>query len=319
MRDIQLKNRSATIIQKHYRGYLTRKKIHIRHIADGVIHIRIQGDEPLFALIDIEIDAKRGARSLDVLSVNPAKYQSRACGGDKFLNPIAITDAKRRKILGSTSQNIFINGAFFNSSGDYEGFEKFIPVGQTNTTQCHNFIPAPHNYADCFGQITFDDTSYISAAPLLSRQGVNQFPTKRLAEPRFSFETVRSGLHQLRPGDLYHAGDPNPRAGISMPDKNFITIPTNIPRNRQDRIRLVAVLASKRGADSDGFTMSEFASAMARFDRMNIHLGQAWNLDGGGSVIMGTTDSQGKITFIVAQEKEKGRDSSTMIVYNFKN
>ena len=142
------------------------------------------------------------------------------------------------------------------------------------------------------------------------------FDDGKSSQDRFNYRAVRQGKIQLRPGDLYHSSDPNPRAGISFPGKTNMR--TSRYDGRQNRVRLVSVLSSSRGEKSNGFTMPEFSSLMARLDRINIASGEAYNLDGGGSVVMGVTDRHGNIVFKVAQENEHWRDSSTMIVYNLK-
>lgn len=310
------KEDAALTIQKHYRGYLSRKNISVQQVRDGVIHTRIRGDVNLFAILDVQIDEGRGSRFVDILSINSKVYNSKVVGGNDFLNPISCSNNDRVKAFGREKHNIFINGGFFNSSGSYGGYSKPTPIGPTRTEQSSSFIPTPERYKDCFGKLIFDDGSFISSAPILSVSGSMVFDGNKLHEDRFNYHAVRQGELQLKPGDLYHSSDPNPRAGISLPEKISMVIDRN--QARQNRIRLVAVLASGRGEKSNGFTMPEFSSLMSRLDRMNICPGESYNLDGGGSVVMGITDCKGHIVFRVAQENENGRDSSTMIVYNFK-
>lgn len=307
---------AALTIQKYYKGYLSRKNVLIQNLGRGVIHTRIRGDANLFAIIDIQVDEGRNSRAVDILSINPDEYKSKAVGGNEFLNPITCSNDDRVEAFGREKHNVFINGGFFNSSGSYKEYSKSTPIGPTRTEQCSSFIPTPDRYKDCFGKLNFDDDSYISSAPLLSVRGLMVFDGSKLSENRFNYDAVRQGKLQLRPGDLYHSSDPNPRAGIAFPGKTSMVIDKN--RARQNRVRLVAVLASGRGEKSNGFTMPEFSSLMARLDRMNIFPGESYNLDGGGSVVMGITDHRGDIVFRVAQENERGRDSSTMIIYNFR-
>lgn len=249
------------------------------------------------------IDAGRADRCVDILSIDPYQYSNHVVGGDAEFNPITATNPERQAVLGGARYNVFINGGFFNFRQFYPGYPTHAPLGAARTHAVLTHVPIPHGYVDTYHKYSCSDGSFLHSAPLLTKEGQNQFPATQLKQERFRW----SGSSM--PGGLTHASEPNPRAGISYPD--------NSSTRQQGRVRLVAVLATDRSATSNGFTLPEFAALLTRVSRMNTPFGHALGLDGGGSVALGLVDHQGEYKFLVAQYDETGRACSTMLSFRF--
>jgi hypothetical protein len=312
--------RAATTIQKAARGFLIRKKTAIRDLGLGVIHARIRGDENVFARIGIEIDPRRDSfgqsfpRRVDVLSIDRSRFTSSMVGGHQHFNPIAASNESRREILGSAQKNVYVDGGYYNSRARHKGHPGYQPIGPTRTLHTSSYVPTPSNYVKDYETIHGDDGTYLSSAPVVTREGKNVFPRSKLKEPKYNYDTVRWGPVYQIPGELFHMSDPNPRAGIAFARNNEAAsfTPSNATP-KQDRYRIAtATTLHSRGEKNDGFTMGEWAEIMTRLSQINVNPGDAINLDSGGSVVMGTTDREGNRIFTVAQRAE-GRDASTMI------
>lgn len=303
-------------IQAYIRAANARREILVESLGEGIVHIRVRGNAEVFSRIGIELE-NRGTnpRMVDILSIDPKAFTSKAVGGDKLFNPVASTPEDRASLFGNAEKNVFINGGFFNASTSFPEFPEFTPIGPTKTAKNDEelkTIPVPEKYEENYTKITFEDGSYISTAPKLSERGTPQFGISEQSQEKFRYEQVREGIVKPKPGDLFHASDPNPRAGISFPGSSAEM------EESAGQIRLVTALSTGRGPDSEGFTMQEFSSTMARLDRMNPVPGDSFNLDGGGSVALGITDNQGNMLFQSAQNAPEGRASSTMLVFSKK-
>ncbi len=320
-----IRDKSAPIIQRLIRniaakkkGDVSREQVSVRRVAPGVIHIQLCGDESLFARLGVSVQAGRGKRRVDILSIDTNQYEGHATGGMEIFNPVATNDEHRQTILGTSEYNVFINGGFFNANTRHIGFPDYMPIAPTHTPQTQNFVPAPENYQDQFGSIGFKDGSHISVAPILVQSGISKFPNELEKEDRFNFETIRGKNIEVKPGELLHASDPNPRAGIVTPKQreDFANSSTEATpsSSKQDRVRLAIAKATSRGKNSDGFTMSKWANTLSHLSKMNKNPGTGFNLDGGASAVMGITDNYGKITHKISQEAT-GRDVSTMLTF----
>lgn len=321
-------------------GYMLRKQIRVKTIKPGIVHIRIRGSTETFAEIGVEIDNDL-SRWVDVLSIDPNYYHGNAVGGDCLFNPCRdvkkthansnpdedsienedekSSDEVRKKVLGSSQFNVFINASFFNAKyghgNDEKGqrWEEHVPIGPTRTASAQKFIKVPDAYKDYYAKLVFDNGTYLSSSPVLAELGQNKFPQTLLEQNKFKYSSVESKSVTLKPGDLYHADHPNPRSGIAIPTKH------KLKKFGQNRIRIAtATTTPVRDKDkNNGFSMSEWANVMNRLGNMNRSRGNALNLDGGGSVAMGITDQNGELLVLIAQNKG-GRDVSTMLVFNYK-
>ncbi len=324
-------NDAATNLQRIFRGAQTRKKITIKSIGSGVIHTKIHGGEDTFDRVGINIDPIRDknnkvvSRTLNILSADPQLYSISMVGGNKVFNPISSNNKSRKELIGNSSCNIFITGGNFNtlnSGKTFEGHPPYRPIGPTKTKQADVFIPTPEENKSDYAQIFGDDGSYISVAPALSKAGKSLFSKSKLNESKYNYETIRQGKAPMYPGLLYHASDPNPRAAYSAPESppessedepGTSTKANLISTAKQDRIRLAVVTSVQpRGSSNDGLRLDEMANVMARISQMDEHSGTSYNLDGGGSVVMGVTDQDGNLTFHRSQTPG-GRAISTML------
>jgi|GEM_PF-7121892 len=317
--NVAQQNQAAHQIQAFLKGVVARKQISVHRVAPGVLHIHLHGDENLFGRISIPIYPKKRKRTVDIFSIDSNQYKGSAIGGAQFFHPVSASDEERQAFLGKGQQNVFINGGFFNDGNGYSDFAAPVPIGPTCTSHTQDFIPIPENYQDQFSSVAFEDGSYISVAPVLTQSGISRFPSELENLKRFNYKTVRKKEVEPKPGDLFHASEPNPRAGIVTPRQHKVPAasPTEpiISLANRDRIRLVvARTTTKRGPRNNGFTMSEWANVLTRLSKMNSQPGETFNLDGGRSVAMGITDHQGKIIRLISQVPE-GHGVSTLLTF----
>jgi len=168
-----------------------------------------------------------------------------------------------------------------------------------------NFLP-PAEYRRDYVTEKFPDNSYLESAPRLSVGGEPAFLPDRLRDSKYQYNKPN------KPGELSHAGDPNPRSAIIVPD---LTNPNDKNDKFSPRVRLVVGLANDRHKENSGFTMPEWSSIVARLDAMNGRGGHSLNLDGGGSSTIGVVSRQGKKLFSVSQDP-KGREIANYIVFH---
>lgn len=320
---------SARMIQKMARGYLSRKEIKIKTIYQGVIHIQIRGNAASLERFGIfGIDPERGSRAVDILSIRPDLFYGRVIGGDKLFNVVKVAPFKVVTELDFTSTEllemfgphttVYINGGFFNSTCYYKDYPEYATIGstKTSTNMAKDIIPIPEEYKNDYACLVFNDGSYVSSAPLFSSSGKVAYDANTFKAPQYQFKTLNQrGFKPCPPGALFHAGDPNPRAGISLPGKESTGEKSHL-MTTQNRTRIAVATATSRGSNSNGFTMFEWGNTMTRLSRLNRTESSALNLDGGASVVMGVIN-EGKKIFEVSQNSG-GRDASTLIVFSAK-
>lgn len=305
---------AAIFLQKRIRGYLVRKKIKVKTIAPGVIHIHIQGGYDTFNSIGIDgIDRLRAYRMVDTLSIDYKLYQSYVAGGCEVINLVQSSNRQRRQFFGC-NETVFINASFFNSENYIKGAPEHATFGQAinykgDTIPC---VPLNPIYAQDYVCMSFNKGGRIACAPLLTHHGIMALDKKKSQHAAYQYSTL--GGRQCPPGSLFHWSDPNPRAAISIPDKHAVNV---YPKSKQDRIRIAISRANSRGPLSNGFTMLEWAHVMSRLSNMNQRQGHALNLDGGQSVTMGLMNEKGENTFLVSQNEE-GRANSTFLAFKKK-
>lgn len=264
-------------------GELQRRNTPVRvsTLVPGIINVRIDGGSELFNQIGIPLPRAANAdRSLSYLSID-STYKSKISGGDNTItlkrNPLGSISAD--KTLRKSSDIAYINGSFFNMNDDVDPrAREHASIGKNiidKKEKAH--VPIPLTYRDDYKKLSMDDGSMIYSGPALSENGVETFTAKDLKKSRFNYSK-----NTCFPGDLGHASEPNNRAGISSPGS----------QHQNARTRLVIGLAEGRDADSPGYTMPEWATVMARMDRLNANANaRSINLDGGGSTALGVVSS----------------------------
>ena len=138
----------------------------------------------------------------------------------------------------------------------------------------------PEPWKSDYGHIETGDDVRLTAGPVLTQNGVRQFPDPQ--HPRFKYRIedgngnkVENPLNK-RAGALTHASDNNERAAVSM--------------NSDDSISMHALTAE--GKRHLGVSMENWADAVAAAPPKK-HT--ALNLDGGGSVNMGYVNPFGEL------------------------
>jgi Phosphodiester glycosidase/IQ calmodulin-binding motif len=303
--------KSAVLIQKIFRGYRQRKKLHVASVEPGIIRIKIRGDNKVFEHIGIQgIDPSREKRIIDILTIDFKMYQGRVVGDEYLFNPVTSSSSERQKSFGS-AMCVYINASFFNSNTYFSAYPESATIGPVQTNEHIDNIPIAKDYKDDYCQVKFKHGDFVTTAPLLAKYGILAIDEKKYISEKYQYDTIRG--KQCPPGSLFHFSDPNPRSAISFPAKGVRASVTN--QTHQDRIRVVTARATTRGLKSDGCTMFEWARIMTRISNLNAKPGHALNLDGGASVTMGIAKANGDKSFEANQE-ELGRDNSTYIVYS---
>lgn len=310
---------SAIAIQKYIRAYLVRQQLTVETLATGIVHIQIRGGADFLANIGIfELDTTRGNKQLDILSIAAKYFEGQVVGGHDFFNPVTAggigdkVSAEFIEFFGQHQTTVYINAGYFNNNGPtmdsfYQGYPPYAPVGPTVTNRSNHYVPLPAEYVDDFATLVFRNGTYVSLAPVLSWPGQAVFDNQKITQTPYQYATLRTAGPDAicPPGALYHADEPNPRAGIAIPDAHH---PIN-----QNRFRIAVATTTDRGPACNGFTLLEWQKVMERLSKLNNPPGQSMNLDGGSSVNMGVVIKEEK-KFEVAQNKT-GRYASTFLLF----
>ncbi|WP_447639524.1 phosphodiester glycosidase family protein [Pandoraea norimbergensis] len=271
-------------------GVATRRHVHVRSVAPGMILVRVAGDARCFARVGMDDAFSDGPdmayQRLAYVSVAWPQHQSRVLGGNAGLSSV---DALANEAFGASNGTggAVINGAFFNFQRRTDaGHPEHAPIGALRASgRCSDGLPLPAAYLDDYVGVRFDDGSHLETAPMLSARGNAAFTRERLAgdayhlPPDFSFASAC-----IHPGELQHAADPNPRAAISLP-----------MAFQRNNVRLVVGMANGRGSTCrSGYSLPAWAGVMARIDRLDALPHQSVNLDGGNSIALVISDGEGR-------------------------
>lgn len=63
------------------RGYLARKHIQIRTLAEGIVHVAIKGDSELLASIGVDRIETADPKTIDYVSIDQSKFDMHLAGG----------------------------------------------------------------------------------------------------------------------------------------------------------------------------------------------------------------------------------------------
>lgn len=103
-----------------------------------------------------------------------------------------------------------------------------------------------------------------------------------------------------------HASERNTRSAISQPASSS---------DLEARTRLVVGVGENRGRDGSGYTMAEWAGALARIDRLNARPGRSLNLDGGASSVLGVVNGAGDVLVRFGSYSGESRQVGNFIAY----
>jgi hypothetical protein len=282
--------RAFTLLQAQARRKLLNSHIAREDMGHGIERIRIRGDTDLFGKLGIPLDPARNNREIDVIKIPADKAHMFLAGKGKMMNPMIEGERTFFEFLSSAMMGekapviVWGNGAFFNMGGGADPtLPEETPIGQTRYANKPvaeaEVIEPPAQYEKYYVTVERPGMCKASYAPLLSLLGEEQYTKEMLADPRF-YAT------EITPGELTHARRPNPRRADVFPSRT-VNDPANAIVNN---IYLIAGISHARGDESNGFTIDEWSSVGARFDRMNTHRGFTVNADGGSSVMIGIND-----------------------------
>lgn len=321
----------ATQCQSIIRGQQQRKKVSINTVADGIVHVRIQGDAETFSSVGINgLDTSTGPKKLDYLSVSLDKYAGRVAGGDKVYKPVVMNGKQLAHVLRSTPDSqspvAYVNGGYFNSHKRTSSEPAHIPIGKTVIAgQEQRFLPIPEGFEPDYRTVSFPDGSKLTSGPVLYENGTPQFPPEKMTDKKYQFkpqfEPPNTGESPL-PGHLYHADQRNRRSAIIIPGNDN---GEDFKSSHPARLAVSVSGSLVKRAESAGFTMPEWSMTTSRLASMS-ETGKpaegaiALNLDGGGSTTMGVINAEGeKILEIRATRTPAANIASNFVTYEKKD
>jgi hypothetical protein len=278
-----IENSAAIKIQSFFRGEKVRKSLSIKMLEVGVIKVEISNAKIIREMINTDKNSITPENNQIIyFSLDQRRFQGRIRAHS--VNRLTIEEKNDENINpGQRPQveSIMINGGYYNYQ--HRASDKHDELATIGRMVADNIkfdhLPVPENYKHVYGEINFPDGSLIESAPVLTTKGVPVFLSTaekkyRLA-PDFSFEK-----NFIVPGELQHAADRNPRAAISLPESRD-----------EGTVRIVTCISKKRGAG--GMTLPEWSRFLARIDKISTIPSSSINLDGGGSVRIIATLSDG--------------------------
>ncbi|WP_175652115.1 phosphodiester glycosidase family protein [Pseudomonas sp. Marseille-P9899] len=213
-----------------------------------------------------------------------SSYKGKVAGANRALTSLQSIAGRQLNAVaktGGASHMAFINGGFFNwQSTTDRRLPESSPIGAAviDSKTVHS-VAIPEVHARDYHKLLMADLSYIHSAPMLAFQGIASFTEDHLNHSRFIFSRGTNV-----PGNLGHADQRNTRSAISQPASGT-----------DGRTRLVVGSSKGRGPEGTGYTMAEWADAVARIDRMNADPGRSLNLDGGASSVLGVVNKAGEV------------------------
>ncbi|HBG89991.1 MAG TPA: hypothetical protein DDX20_07540 [Stenotrophomonas sp.] len=289
---------AARTLQAGWRGARVRRDFRVRSVGPAAVHVQIRADAVALArtrlaaaLAQGQILAQRD-RACDVhitwLALDARRYHGRVVADGSLLDPVENCRCPAAHTPPSRHPVAIINGGFFNHRQRASASApEAAAVGSIHSPERTDLpcLPPPSPFEDDYHTMRFSDGSQLASAPLLSDQGRPVFSLRMGQDPRyrlpdgFSFERGDC----IVPGSLWHAGDPNPRAGISLPGTA-----------NDGSYRLLVALMSARERPASGFTLAAFSRLMAAVDTLQTPPGTSVNLDGGESVsLQAAVDGRG--------------------------
>lgn len=289
---------ALSLIQSVMRGYLARKQVRVRTLAEGIVHVQIKGDARLLARLGIEGITTPGPKSIDYLAIDPARFDAQLAGGTEIVSASADKALPAlRSLLGRSeasraNYHAMINGGFYNVSrkaGPEHPVHAAIGASLIPGVDLPEHLPVPQGYEDVYTSIRFPNGSVLTTGPELCRDDKLSFDRSRLDEPRFQWHDGRGFV----PGMLRHADHPNTRSAAIFPGRfeeggntSGRTAQSATEENRQDRFRILVarVTNDKLGAERNGLDLAELAVVARKLAQHNATPGgRGINLDGGQS------------------------------------
>ncbi|EIC85956.1 phosphodiester glycosidase family protein [Serratia sp. M24T3] len=259
-------------IQSLFRGKSLRKQITVKSLGKGVTLVEINGYSCLSKISGVKNISKNtdSDNKIVYVAINQRYFRGRVRSSDAVSQH--AKNCSDSDIYGTSSkvQSVFINGGYYNflqrSSSKHA---EMTPIGRMVVDGLEkNSITPPEEYKEDYIEMIFSDNSILTSAPALSKNGIansiNIKEEKYHLGDDFSFIT-----NHIKPGELKHAADRNPRAAISYPE-NFT----------DGIVRMAICLSENR---KGGCNLHEWGQFMMKLDRMNNKPNSSINLDGGHS------------------------------------
>ncbi len=268
-------------------GAAVRRHYHVRALADGAVFVQVRGGREVMDAVALmgpcaagDVVADGGIhRHVAWLALDQRCFSSRLVADGSLQDPTRCASRGGGQPAGHRVV-VHINGGFFNyARRSCQDLPEAASIGPSRSMQSGPLpcLPLPALFADDYQRLQFSDGSHVVSAPQLAVDGVDVFSSRMRSDPRyrlpdrFSFDAG----DVVPPGSLWHAHDPNPRAGISMPASTSTGI-----------VRLVVAPMPRRDQPASGCSLAAFAGIMARLDRMETPANRSVNLDGGESVVL---------------------------------
>lgn len=278
-------------LQAIYQGFKTRRQVSVSTVTPGIIktairrppdYIHISKSHPLAQMQSV---LKPGATyvRLHVLGGGQSSYVIGTKTGGGPQSPISLAN--------QVSQGAaIINGGYFVHkdglvSDNEETLSIGAPVGQTLNRI--DSIPIPELWKGEYGQLVIDDQIVLTSGPVLSLNGEKiELPNHERME--YFLEGEENPLNRFA-GALTHSSGFNERAAITTMCSS---------ENVQDTVMHALVTSGDRSA---GASMSEWQTltnisieSLSRGGSVGRQVDNSTiNLDGGGSVFLGTSGESG--------------------------
>lgn len=278
----------------------------IASVAPGIVRVHLDGGRSLFEAAGFPVGEDFPARrQLTWLSID-SNYKGKIAGVARVLVSIESITGQQLNATAKTADAdymAFINGGFFNlTRAACSKYPQSTPIGGASIDgQTFRSVPVPQGYEGDYAMLRMPDFSHIHSGPVLARGGLAVFTPEHLANPRFIFNE-RNNV----PGRLVHASERNTRSAISQPASSS---------DLEARTRLVVGVGENRGRDGSGYTMAEWAGALARIDRLNARPGRSLNLDGGASSVLGVVNGAGDVLVRFGSYSGESRQVGNFIAY----
>jgi hypothetical protein len=275
---------AAIVLQATWRGFTARRALSVRSVGPGLILTRVTADSSMLHRMGLAMDA------LDDIPTAVWRFAILAVDQTRYLSTVSMGSALAKPgdfLVGSPETVAVINGGFYNFEHRVSAdAPEHAVVGSCRTGgREHSSLPIPPGYSDDYVTLDFEDGSAFHTAPRLSIDGSPSFSRERLLESRYRLSAdFDFAVQAIRPGELQHAADPNPRAAISRPGDTA-----------HGYARLAVGLAQARGRGAaSGYSLAQWSQLMARIDRMEQPPNSSFNLDGGGSVALVVATGDGR-------------------------
>lgn len=257
------------------RGAQAREKVQVQTITDGVIHTRIRGDADLLRRMGIDNISTPGPKSIDIVSVDPKKFESQLVGGKQIYSLKKMTGGQTvRTLFGQSPQaesrtHVLINGGYYNLGQKASGAHpEYSSIGESiiKGAELPESLPIPIDYEADFTRVAFDDGSSLTTGPELFRGNQSFFNRNKLQDAKYQWQ----GGDGFKPGMLRHAEHPNSRSEDDKTNRHLYGMGTQTQRPKDQKAK--AAIAARIFRVANGL-MGDASPVGQGVSELRIHVG----------------------------------------------